>query len=156
MSDATLALLETIIQYLATTGTYVWFLFMDFSSAFNKVQPHLHVKRLLDLNVNTSLVLWIRSFLRDRPDGCTPLTPPTQIKGQQVQWDARFKYLGTVMEDYLLVKDKQGWQLLVHHSYHYLTSSSQKEYNITALGRRYRVPRARKSVCQLCGVMIIL
>ena len=43
---------------------------MDFSSAFNTTQPHVLIfffKRLLDLEVNTDLVLWIRQFLRDRP-----------------------------------------------------------------------------------------
>ena len=40
---------------------------MDFSSAFNTIQPHLLLKRLLDLHVEPTLVLWIRSFLTDRP-----------------------------------------------------------------------------------------
>ena len=40
---------------------------MDFSSAFNTIQPHVLIKRLLDLEVNTDLVLWIRQFLCDRP-----------------------------------------------------------------------------------------
>ena len=40
---------------------------MDFSSAFNSIQPHVLIKRLLDLDVNTDLVLWIRQFLCDRP-----------------------------------------------------------------------------------------
>ena len=40
---------------------------MDFSSAFNTLQPHLLLKRLINLDVTPSLVLWIRSFLWDRP-----------------------------------------------------------------------------------------
>ena len=39
---------------------------MDFSSAFNTVQNHL-LRRLCDPNVSSSLVLWIREFLRERP-----------------------------------------------------------------------------------------
>ena len=40
---------------------------MDFSSAFNTIQPHLLIKRLLDLGANHTLVLWIKQFLYDRP-----------------------------------------------------------------------------------------
>ena len=40
---------------------------MDFSSVFNSIQPHVLIKRLLDLDVNTDPVLWIRQFLCDRP-----------------------------------------------------------------------------------------
>ena len=42
-------------------------MFMDFSSAFNTIQPHLLIRRLLDLGVNHTLVLWIKQFLCDRP-----------------------------------------------------------------------------------------
>ena len=40
---------------------------MDFSSAFNTLQTHLLLLRLLDLDVSPSIVLWVRAFLRDRP-----------------------------------------------------------------------------------------
>ena len=40
---------------------------MDFSSAFNTLQTHLLLSRLLDLDVSPSIVLWVRAFLRDRP-----------------------------------------------------------------------------------------
>ena len=42
-------------------------LFMDFSSAFNTIQPHVLIKKLLNLGVNSDLILWIRQFLSDRP-----------------------------------------------------------------------------------------
>ena len=42
-------------------------LFIDFSSAFNAIPPHLLIKRLLDLGANCALVLWIRQFLCDGP-----------------------------------------------------------------------------------------
>ncbi|PVD27793.1 hypothetical protein C0Q70_12966 [Pomacea canaliculata] len=81
VSDATLALSNAILQHLDTSGTYVRVLFMDFSSAFNTVQPHLLEKRLLDLDVNTGLVLWIRSFLKDRPQRVGLRVPPTGTVG---------------------------------------------------------------------------
>ena len=42
-------------------------MFMDFSSAFNTIQPHLLIKRFLDLGANHTLVLCIQQFLCDRP-----------------------------------------------------------------------------------------
>ncbi len=52
------------------TKTYVRVLFMDFSSAFNT--PYLLLtlillRRLSDLHVSSNLILWIREFLRERP-----------------------------------------------------------------------------------------
>ncbi|XP_025095405.1 uncharacterized protein LOC112564655 [Pomacea canaliculata] len=51
VSDANFILLDAILQHLDASGTYVWVLFMDFSSTLNTVQPHLLVKRLLDMDV---------------------------------------------------------------------------------------------------------
>ena len=39
----------------------------DFSSVFNTIEPYVLLKRLIDLHVNSDLVLWKRDFLRDRP-----------------------------------------------------------------------------------------
>ena len=39
---------------------------MDFSSAFNTIQPHVLIKKLLNLKVNPDLIIWIRQFLCDR------------------------------------------------------------------------------------------
>ena len=67
VEDATLTLLNVISQHLDSSGSCVRILFMDLSSAFNTIQPHLLIKRLLDLQANHSIILWIRSFLCDRP-----------------------------------------------------------------------------------------
>ena len=67
VEDATLTLLDKIYSHLNKPKTYVRVLFMDFSSAFNTVQPHLLLRRLCDLNVSSNLILWIREFLRERP-----------------------------------------------------------------------------------------
>ena len=45
--------------------------FMDFSSAFNCIQPRVLLQRLLDLNVTHSLIFWLRDFLSDRPQRVT-------------------------------------------------------------------------------------
>lgn len=67
VDDATCLLLNLAYQHLDITGNYVRILFMDFSSAFNTLQPHLLLSRLIDLNVSPKIILWIRSFLCDRP-----------------------------------------------------------------------------------------
>ena len=40
---------------------------MDMSSAFNTIQHHILLQKLVDLKINTNLILWIREFLKDRP-----------------------------------------------------------------------------------------
>ena len=67
VEDATLTVLDLAMRHLDNTGTFVRVLLMDFSSAFNTIQPHLLLSRLVDLDVSPQIVLWIRSFLRDRP-----------------------------------------------------------------------------------------
>ena len=66
VEDASLTLLNLITQHLEKAKSDVRLLFVDFSSAFNTVEPYVLLKRLTDLHVNSDLVLWIR-VLRDRP-----------------------------------------------------------------------------------------
>ena len=54
-------------SHLDQSGTFIRILLVDFSSAFNTLQTHLLLLRLLDLDVSPSIVLWVRAFLRDRP-----------------------------------------------------------------------------------------
>ena len=75
VDDATSTLLNIILSHLDKPTTFCRVLFMDFTSAFNTLQPHLLISRLLDLQVSPDIVLWIRAFLNDRPqrvsvDGC--------------------------------------------------------------------------------------
>ena len=67
VEDATVTLLDLCCRHLDKPKTFVRILMMDFSSAFNTIQSHLLLKRLIDLDVSPSLVLWIRSFLCNRP-----------------------------------------------------------------------------------------
>ena len=46
-------------------NTYARVLFIDFSSAFNTIQPHM-VNKLLAMSVNPALIQWLFSFLTGR------------------------------------------------------------------------------------------
>jgi hypothetical protein len=64
--DAILTLLHNAYTHLEKPGSFVRVLFVDFSSAFNTIQPHLMALKLLALNVSPRLILWICSFLVNR------------------------------------------------------------------------------------------
>ena len=61
VEDACLILVNLIASHLDKSVSYVCVTFMDFSSAFNTIQPHFHIKRLLDLGANHTVVLWRES-----------------------------------------------------------------------------------------------
>ena len=65
--DAILTLLHSIYQHLEEPKTYARVLFVDFSSAFNTLQPHLLVDKLIDMSVSSSIISWIFSFMTNRP-----------------------------------------------------------------------------------------
>lgn len=65
--DASLTLLNKVQNHLDNSNSYVRILFMDFSSAFNTVQPHLLLKRLYELGASSWMILWIKAFLKGRP-----------------------------------------------------------------------------------------
>lgn len=67
VEDASVTLLDTMARHLDSPNSYVRILFMDFSSAFNTVNTNTLLHRLQGLQVNTTLVLWIKDFLKDRP-----------------------------------------------------------------------------------------
>ena len=56
-----------IISHLDKANTYCRILFIDFSSAFNTIQPHLLVKKLNTFNVNKHIIAWVLEFLSNRP-----------------------------------------------------------------------------------------
>lgn len=64
--DATLTLLHHTYSHLENSGAFVRILFIDFSSAFNTIQPHLMARKLLDYCVDPQLILWIIDFLVGR------------------------------------------------------------------------------------------
>ena len=66
VDDALLVFLNNITKHLDVPKSYARVLFIDFSSAFNTIQPHLLAQKLIALNVNTSTILWIIEFLTHR------------------------------------------------------------------------------------------
>ena len=64
--DATLTLLHHAFTHLDHKGSFVRILFIDFSSAFNTIQPHVLAHKLTQVGVNAKLVLWIVNFLVER------------------------------------------------------------------------------------------
>lgn len=63
VQDAFLTLLNRITQHLEKAKSYVRVLFPEFSSDFNTIGPYVLLKRTINLNVSSNLVLWIRNFL---------------------------------------------------------------------------------------------
>lgn len=67
VDDAVLTLSHVLHSHLDTLKTHARVLFVDFSSAFNTIQPHILMKKLMDMGVNSNLILWIHEFLSNRP-----------------------------------------------------------------------------------------
>ena len=72
VEDATLSLTDFVLSHVDKPNTakqknYVKILYVDFSSAFNAIQPHIMMQKLVNMNVNPSLILWINEFLTSRP-----------------------------------------------------------------------------------------
>ena len=64
--DATMTLLHNVYSHLDSCNNYVRILFVDFSSAFNTIQPHLLMNKLLQLGVNTNIIKWVKEFMVNR------------------------------------------------------------------------------------------
>ena len=72
VDDATLALTDFVLEHVDNNNTtsrkfFNKILFVDFSSAFNTIQPHIMMTKLCNMNVHPTLVLWVREFLTQRP-----------------------------------------------------------------------------------------
>jgi hypothetical protein len=66
VEDAVLTLLHHVTQHVDKAHTYARLLFVDFSSAFNTIKPHVLMKKLMNMNINSNMILWIHSFLTNR------------------------------------------------------------------------------------------
>ena len=64
--DATVTLLNHAYTHLEKKNSFVRILFIDFSSAFNTIQPHLMALKLQIMQVCPKLILWIINFLVER------------------------------------------------------------------------------------------
>ena len=67
VDDACLTLMNLVTKHLQEPSSSVRILMIDFSSAFNSIEPVVLLKRLIDLGVNSNLVLFINDFLKERP-----------------------------------------------------------------------------------------
>ena len=66
VEDAVATLLELVCRHLDRPKTYCRTLFIDFSSAFNTIQPHIMLSKLQQMNVNGNLIKWVLSYLTGR------------------------------------------------------------------------------------------
>lgn len=66
VEDACATLLNNLYVHADKSNTYSRILFVDFSSAFNTIQPHIMLEKLLSMNVNPYIMLWINSYLTNR------------------------------------------------------------------------------------------
>ena len=66
--DAILSLLDKLYCHLegAKRGNSVRLLFFDFSSAFNTIQPHTSVRKLIEMSLPSNYSLWILDYLTNR------------------------------------------------------------------------------------------
>jgi len=67
VEDAILFLLHRAYTHLEEAGSFVIVMLFDFSSAFNTIRPALLGTKLLDMQVDASLVAWITNYLTGRP-----------------------------------------------------------------------------------------
>jgi hypothetical protein len=71
VEDATLSLTDYVLSHVDRPNTskqkhYVKILYVDFSSAYNTIQPHIMMQKLINMNVSSSLILWTNEFLTER------------------------------------------------------------------------------------------
>ena len=64
--DATITLIHELSQHLDRGSNYARCLFIDYSSAFNTIQPHILINRLQEYNIPARLQLFILDFLTNR------------------------------------------------------------------------------------------
>ena len=67
VEDAVLYVLNKMFSHLENANSSIRLMFFDFSSAFNTMQCHLLVNKLLAMNVDFRTVLWIFDYLTFRP-----------------------------------------------------------------------------------------
>ncbi len=64
VEDATVTLLHTLFKHLEGSGSHARLFFVDFSSAFITIQPHILARQLLEqYDLDFNLVGWILDVL---------------------------------------------------------------------------------------------
>ena len=59
VEDTILIFLQNVYKHLGMPKNYCRILFVDFSSAFNTIQPHLIIQKLNRINLNKIVIRWI-------------------------------------------------------------------------------------------------
>ena len=67
VDDAVSVFVNHIYSHVDIPKNYCRCLFVDFSSAFNTIQPKILIKKLLNMNINKHFCAWIFEFLTNRP-----------------------------------------------------------------------------------------
>ena len=65
--DATVSLVNTLTKHIQVPTHFARVLFIDFTSAFNSMQIHTLLQRLIDIGVNGGIIHLVRDFLSNRP-----------------------------------------------------------------------------------------
>ncbi len=78
--DAIISVTHLISKHLEDPKAYARVLFADFSAAFDTVCPKLLVNKLIDLNVNPSVVKWFHSLLTNRPQQVSVIGTFSEVK----------------------------------------------------------------------------
>ena len=66
VEEACLLFTNNILKHLEKNRNYARVLFINFSSAFNTIQPHVMVQKLKDLNIRNDIIAWVLEFLTHR------------------------------------------------------------------------------------------
>ena len=67
VDDAILFFLDSVYRHLDhNSGNFVRVLFVDFSSAFNTILPHILIDKMCDYGINFYLTKWVLDFLTNR------------------------------------------------------------------------------------------
>ena len=66
VEDALLTFTNHIYSHLDKPKSYCRILFIDFSSAFNTIQPHLIIQKLSEMKIHNQILTWVSNFLRGR------------------------------------------------------------------------------------------
>ena len=67
VEDAILFFTNNVYSHLDRPKGYIRTLFVDFSSAFNTIQPHILIPKLKAMNFPNYISLWLLDFLVERP-----------------------------------------------------------------------------------------
>ena len=67
VEDAVSLLLHKVYSHLDTPRSYIRSAFIDFSSAFNTIIPHLLSRKLIQMNVHPQIITLIYDFMLNRP-----------------------------------------------------------------------------------------